>query len=109
MNLTDIGILMKKTREEHKLTQTQLAHMLGCNQRTVSRIENGDAKSTQFIKMAVNKFCVLFDIEESVTHSSVQTEKKPLTENEATDALWNSFTEDEKAKILLAALRGCQR
>lgn len=118
MTIKEAGKLMREKREFHRMSQKMLGNILGCDQKTIQRIETESASDTRFNMMVIEKFERIFgksnvNRKPDVSHKKTEHEVKPkpnlVSENEMTNALWNSFSEDEKAKILLSALRGCQR
>lgn len=130
MKLKEAGKLMREKREYHRMSQKMLGDILGCDQKTIHRIETESASDTRFNMIVIEKFERIFaknkvsrkpDVSHKKPKQQVNSKpnelaekhsENPLSENEMTDALWSSFSEfleDEKAKFLLAALRGCQR
>lgn len=59
MNFITVGQLVRRLRNEHKLTMNELAQQLDVSQPTISRVENGLIELTlsQFQKM-----CVVFNL-----------------------------------------------
>lgn len=127
MTIKEAGNLMREKREFHRMSQKMLGDILGVDQKTIHRIETDSASETRFNVMVIEKFERFFcknkvsrnpDISHKKPKQQVNVKpnelaekhsENPLSENEMADALWKSFSNDEKAKILLAALRGCQR
>lgn len=42
----DVGAVLRRARRGKKLTQKQLAELIGCNRITINRIENGHSELT---------------------------------------------------------------
>ena len=62
MNATkEISAIIKKLREEKKLSQPELANMLNISQSDLSKIENGRTKKIDFQLM--DKVCKEFDVD----------------------------------------------
>ena len=57
----EIGLKIKKLREQRKLTQPELAHRLGIAQTTLSNIENGSTQKIDFVLM--DKVCKELDVD----------------------------------------------
>ena len=51
----EVGIKIKRLREQHKLSQPELAHKLGIAQTTLSNIESGQTQKIDFALM--DKVC----------------------------------------------------
>jgi|LauGreDrversion4_2_1035121.scaffolds.fasta_scaffold1427617_1 transcriptional regulator with XRE-family HTH domain len=57
----EIGLKIKKLREQRKLSQPELAHKLGIAQTTLSNIENGSTQKIDFVLM--DKVCKVLDVD----------------------------------------------
>jgi len=57
----EIGLKIKKLREQRKLSQPELAHRLGIAQTTLSNIENGSTQKIDFVLM--DKVCKELDVD----------------------------------------------
>ena len=57
----EIGLNIKKLREQRKLSQPELAHKLGIAQTTLSNIENGSTQKIDFVLM--DKVCKELDVD----------------------------------------------
>lgn len=57
----EVGIKIKRLREQHKLSQPELAHKLGIAQTTLSNIESGQTQKIDFALM--DKICKEFDVD----------------------------------------------
>ena len=57
----DIGTKIRRLRDQHKLSQPELAYRLGIAQATLSSIESGDTKKIDFLLM--DRICKEFEID----------------------------------------------
>ena len=64
MNLVEIGFTIRSARKEAKLTQQQLAELLGMSRATISGIETGRVAEVGIRKMAA--LCSVLDLEITV-------------------------------------------
>ena len=64
MNLLEIGITIRNARKEAKLTQQQVAELLGMSRATISGIETGRIAEVGIRKMAA--LCSVLDLEITV-------------------------------------------
>jgi transcriptional regulator with XRE-family HTH domain len=64
MNLIEIGLAIRSARKEAKLTQQQLAELLGMSRATISGIETGRIAEVGIRKMAA--LCSALDLENNV-------------------------------------------
>ncbi|VXC17800.1 Helix-turn-helix [Flavobacterium sp. 9AF] len=69
----EIGIKIKRLREQHKLSQPELAHKLGIAQTTLSNIESGQTQKIDFVLM--DKICREFDVDFSYFTEGKQINK----------------------------------
>ena len=69
----EVGIKIKRLREQHKLSQPELAHKLGIAQTTLSNIESGQTQKIDFVLM--DKVCKEFDVDFSYFTEGKQVNK----------------------------------
>ncbi|WP_445455760.1 helix-turn-helix domain-containing protein [Flavobacterium sp. HNIBRBA15423] len=78
----EVGIKIKRLREQHKLSQPELAHKLDIAQTTLSNIESGQTQKIDFALM--DKICKEFDVDLGYFTESKQVNK--VKKNEGTIA-----------------------
>lgn len=68
-----IGIKIRRLRETHNWSQSELANRLGIAQTTLCNIESGLAKKIDFL--LVNKVCLEFDVDFNYFTGNTQANK----------------------------------
>lgn len=74
----EVGIKIKRLREQHKLSQPELAQKLGIAQTTLSNIESGQTQKIDFALM--DKVCQEFEVDFSYFLESKQVNKVKTNE-----------------------------
>lgn len=102
----EVGIKIKRLREQHKLSQPELAHKLGIAQTTLSNIESGQTQKIDFALM--DKICKEFDVD--FNHFTEGKQVNKVKKNEGSvgvigynQGTINLFPEDiiEQIKVLV--------
>lgn len=103
----EVGIKIKRLREQHKLSQPELAHKLGIAQTTLSNIENGQTQKIDFALM--DKVCQEFGVDFSYFVEGKQVNKVKGTGGSINNqGTINLFPEDiiEQLKKLIEESKG---
>ncbi|WP_445455755.1 helix-turn-helix domain-containing protein [Flavobacterium sp. HNIBRBA15423] len=102
----EVGIKIKRLREQHKLSQPELAHKLGIAQTTLSNIESGQTQKIDFALM--DKICKEFDVDFGYFTEGKQVNKVKTNEGSVgvigyNQGTINLFPEDiiEQIKVLV--------
>lgn len=101
-NIMEVGIKIKKLREQKKMSQPELAHKLGIAQTTLSNIESGHTQKIDFALM--DKVCKEFEVDFSYFLESKQVNKVKKNEGSVgvigyNQGTINLFPEDIIQKI----------
>ena len=107
----EVGIKIKRLREQHKLSQPELAQKLGIAQTTLSNIENGQTHKIDFALM--DKVCQEFGVDFSYFMETKQVNKVKTNEGSVgvigyNQGTINLFPEDiiEQLKKLIEESKG---
>ncbi len=96
-----IGANMKRLRNEHGITQEQVAQELGCTIGFVSNVENNRAKLNLKMLSYYSKICnVTIDTLLNVGEGSANPDKRDILLNEELIRVFRTFSFDEREKII---------